>query len=228
MVVKYMSNELIRLENCSKYFKDKCIFDSMNLIIEEGEFISISGSSGDGKTTLLHLLSLFDRPDKGNYYFKNELINNESSKKLSDIRLNNFGFVFQNYNLIPGLSSIENVSIPFHYLKSFSNEEQLKKIHDLFKTFNLEHVEQQKMETLSGGEKQRVAIIRSLVLNPKIIFADEPTGNLDTENRDIVLNLFKKINREEGIAIVLVSHDQQCSSIAAKQYKITDKKVALL
>src|SRR3989344_1562138 len=182
---------LIEVKNLTKIYRDNEIetigLDSINLKIEKGEFVAITGPSGSGKSTLLQVLGCLDRPTSGNYLIEGRHLDNYSDDELAYIRNNTMGFVFQAFNLLPRLSVLENVKLPLIYsgIKEPKRTEIAQKMVDLVE---LNHRTDYLTSRLSGGQKQRVAIARALVNNPKIIFADEPTGNLDSKSGEIVLN----------------------------------------
>ena len=215
---------LIEIKDVNKSFKGRSILENINFSIFEKDFISVSGPSGSGKTTLLNILSCFEFPETGEYYYKGEKIVFKKNKHLIKT---DFGFIFQNYNLIPGYTAKENIALPFHYQNI--NNEIIEKIDGenkaLFNKLGINNIINENVENLSGGEKQRVAIGRALIKKPKIIFADEPTGNLDQENKKIVLNLLKSLNEELGIAIIIVTHDSYVSSFTKKAYYIKEKHI---
>ena len=215
---------LIEIRSISKSFRSCLILENINFSIFDKDLISISGPSGIGKSTLLNILSCFESPDKGEYYYKGERIDFKKSRRLIK---ENFGFIFQNFNLIPGYTAKENVILPFHYLDI--DEEKIKKIEieseSIFNKLGINSILNEYVENLSGGEKQRVSIARALIKKPKIIFADEPTGNLDQDNKKHVLDLLRKLNDEFGIAVLIVTHDTVVSSFTRKNYYIKEKHI---
>ena len=215
---------IIEIKNVFKSFKGRSILEDVNFSISEKDLISITGPSGIGKSTLLNILSCFEYPDSGSYLFNGEKINVKKSQHL--IR-DYFAFVFQNYHLIPGYTARENVAMTFHYKELTNTEiEDLDlKVEQLFDKLGILNIIDENIENLSGGEKQRVAIARGLIKKPKIIFADEPTGNLDQENKKQVLDILKKLNNEMDIAIIIVTHDSFVKTFTNQNYYIEEKHV---
>lgn len=216
-----MSNEILRLENIEKYYSgsvDKLhIIRNLNLTVEEGEFISILGRSGSGKSTLLNVIGLLDKIDGGKIF-----IDGKEVEVLSDIekdRLKNkmLGFVFQFHYLLPEFTALENVMLPA-LISDFSNKSEIeKKAMELLKSVGLEERVQHKPSQLSGGEKQRVAIARALINSPKILLADEPTGNLDEETSETIFNILKDINKNRNQTIIVVTHSKDLAQISDKK-----------
>lgn len=210
-----MSKPVLELKNCCKSF-DKDVLTNLNLTIKEGDFVSIMGKSGSGKTTLLNILTTIETMSSGEYYFDDKNINTYKTHKL---RLNQFGFIFQNYNLLENHTLSENILLPYVYTNS--NEIDKDYYNELIDKLGLRDLLNKKVVTLSGGEKQRVAIGRGIILDPKIIFADEPTGNLDEENALIILNLLKELNKE-GKTIVLITHSSDAADFATTKYLLKE------
>lgn len=216
-----MSNEILRLENIEKYYSgsvDKLhIIRNLNLTVEEGEFISILGRSGSGKSTLLNVIGLLDKIDGGKIF-----IDGKEVEVLSDIekdRLKNkmLGFVFQFHYLLPEFTALENVMLPA-LISDFSNKSEIeKRAMELLKSVGLEERVQHKPSQLSGGEKQRVAIARALINSPKILLADEPTGNLDEETSETIFNILKDINKNKNQTIIVVTHSKDLAQISDKK-----------
>ncbi|MDR3292801.1 MAG: ABC transporter ATP-binding protein [Clostridiales bacterium] len=200
-----MSNNIIELKNIVKKF-DRMILNELNLTIKNGSSTAVLGETGCGKSTLLNILSLFETFDTGEYLL-NDIDVKIQKKKYPKIRNENFGFVFQSYNLIDGLSVSENIKIPLEYSdKRDCGEESYYK--ELILKLSLSDKTESTVDTLSGGEKQRVAIARALINKPQIIFADEPTGNLDTKTKADIISLFCEINKNFGTTLFVVTHDQ--------------------
>lgn len=195
------------------------ILKNINLEIEEGEFVSIIGPSGSGKSTLMHLIGALDTPTKGHIYIRNKNIANMTEKQLAEIRNDEIGFVFQQFNLLPKTSALQNVMLPLLYAKDKKNSEQ-KAIQMLTKV-GLENKLKNTPNQLSGGQQQRVAIARALINNPKIILADEPTGNLDTKTGENIMQTLKDLNKE-GKTVIIVTHDSEIASQTKRQIKIKD------
>ena len=219
---------LIEVKNLSKIYRDNDIetigLDNINLKIDKGEFVAITGPSGSGKSTLLQVLGCLDRPTSGNYLIDGKNLEKFSDNELAHIRNNIMGFVFQAFNLLPRLSVLDNVKLPLIYsgIKEPKRTEVAQKMIDLVE---LNHRTDYLTSRLSGGQKQRVAIARALVNNPKIIFADEPTGNLDSKSGEIVLDFFQKLNKW-GHTIVIVTHETYIAQSAKRIIQINDGKIS--
>ena len=216
---------LLSAKNISKTFQGRRVLDNIDIVINNAEIVAISGPSGAGKTTLLNILSTLDKPDeskKPSLIIDNEEIFSLGKNRLANLRNQKIGFVFQFHELIPELNVLENVCLP-GWIK---NENDVKKkAEELLKYFGLEDFAYKKPLTLSGGEKQRVAIARSLVNNPKIIFADEPTGNLDSKNSKILFDLFFKLRDDYNCSVVIVTHDEKSANICDRKLLIVDGKI---
>lgn len=182
--------------------------DGINLSIERGEFVAILGTSGCGKSTLLNMLSGLERPTKGDVIVNGVKINKVSEKNMSRFRAKEMGFIFQQYNLIPALTALENVMLPLT-IQGVSKKARIKRSKDILVKLGLGKRLHNKPSQMSGGQQQRVSIARSLVSNPKIIFADEPTGNLDSKTTMEILEFMQEIVREEGKTLIMVSHDRR-------------------
>ncbi len=192
----------------------------INLKIEEGEFIAIMGPSGSGKSTLMHVLGCLDTPTSGSYFFRDREVQNLSEDELANIRNREVGFVFQTFNLLPRLKAYENVELPLLYAGEKSAVVRKKAIKALERV-GLEHRVNHRPTELSGGERQRVATARALVNNPKLILADEPTGNLDTKTGKEILELFSSLHKD-GRTLIVVTHDQEVSGYANRIVRIRD------
>ena len=194
--------------------------DSVNLNVKEGEFVSVMGPSGCGKSTLLNILGLLDNPTEGTYQFAGEEVSGSSEKERADLRKGNIGFVFQSFNLIDELTVHENIELPLLYLKTPSRErkERIDAVADRLKiAHRLKHFPQQ----LSGGQQQRVAVARAIIGDPKLILADEPTGNLDSGNGEEIMNLLTGLH-EQGATIVFVTHSEAYSEYAQRLVRLFD------
>jgi len=217
---------MISAQNISKTFNGKKVLDNVSVEVKIGEIISIVGPSGAGKTTLLHVLSTLDKPDPDD---KTKLILNEKEiTKLNDDDLSKFrntqiGFIFQFHELLPEFSAIENVCLP-GIIKGDSHFDIIKKAENLLKSLDLIHVKDQKPSELSGGEQQRIAVARALINNPNILFADEPSGNLDSKSADILHNLFFELRDKLNITIVLVTHNKELANMADRKLNLVDGK----
>lgn len=206
-----MNNFYIKLSGIKKTY-NKPVLMGIDLEINSNSFISIIGKSGSGKSTLMNILGLIESFDAGEYSFNGTIIKN--NKDYSDLRLENIGFIFQSYNLIPTLTCKENILLPTMYYGDKANDFQL-----ITRQLDIEHLMDTSVNVLSGGEKQRVAIARALILNPQIIIADEPTGNLDEENKKIVLELLKKVH-SKGCAVVIITHDLSVAECTEKIFEL--------
>lgn len=216
---------LLSAKNISKTFQGRRVLDNIDIEINNAEIVAISGPSGAGKTTLLNILSTLDKPDESNkssLIIDNEEIFSLGKNGLANLRNQKIGFVFQFHELIPELSVLENVCLPGWIKK---DNDVKKKAEELLKYFGLEAFTNKKPLTLSGGERQRVAIARSLVNNPKIIFADEPTGNLDSKNSKILFDLFFKLRDDYNCSVVIVTHDEKSANICDRKLLIVDGKI---
>lgn len=201
------------------------VVQDANFTVNEGEFVAIMGPSGSGKSTLLGLAAGLDRPDKGEIVLNSEIISSMGEDDLSEVRSRNVGFVFQNFQLLPNLTSIENVSIPL-MISSKSPEREIKqKAMRLLEMVSMEHRANHFPQQLSGGEEQRIAIARSFINDPKILFADEPTANLDTKNGKMVMDLLIDLNREKGSTLIVVTHDQSVAKLADRILEMKDGKI---
>ncbi len=196
------------------------VLKNINLSVEEGEYIAIMGPSGSGKSTLMNIIGCIDTPTSGEYYLDGEMINNYKDKDLSQVRNKKIGFVFQNFNLLPRLTAMDNVALPLQYAKV--NKKQRKEMCTRVLTMvDLGDRMSFKPTQLSGGQKQRVAIARAMVNNPRILLADEPTGALDSKSGKQVMDLFDRLH-EEGVTIIMITHADDIASRAKRVIKIID------
>lgn len=193
-------------ELCKTYDGKKCILKDVNVEIGKGEFVQIIGKSGSGKSTLLNLIGLLDNKYEGIIRINNIDVSKLSDIKVSQIRSKNIGFIFQAYNLINYMTALENIQLPFLYSQRSFTKNDMKRILDLVDEFGIKDIINTPIQYLSGGEKQRVSIVRSLVLEPGIILADEPTGNLDRDNGGLVFDVLKNMSKN-GKTVVLVTHN---------------------
>jgi len=220
---------ILKLENVTKIYKTKVeeikILNNINFEINESDLISIQGKSGSGKTTLLNILGLLDSDFNGNIYIDDK---NIKSLSKTEIRAKNIGFVFQFHYLLPEFTALENVMLPGLEKKENSRFEIKNRAIELLELVGLKDRLHHYPSELSGGEKQRVAIARALINNPKIILADEPTGNLDEHNSKNINELFLKINKEKKQSIVIVTHSKELADIAKIKYKVEDYNLVLL
>lgn len=224
-----MSNELlIKLENISKEYKTNTkvikVLNDVNAKFYSGKFYAIMGHSGSGKSTLVNILALIDNFDSGSYYLYNLNIKDFNDEKLSNLRMNNIGFIFQEINLIPTLKAYENVMVPMLINKKIKSNERKELALKLLKEVGLEDRIDHFPKELSGGEQQRVAIARALANDPNIIIADEPTGNLDEKTESEIFELLKKLS-VKGRCIIMVSHSEYVKKYADEVLKIENGKL---
>lgn len=210
---------LIEIRGLKKYYKlggnvIKAL-DGIDLDIEKGEFVALLGTSGSGKSTLLNMLAGLERPTKGTIKYGNISLTDLNEEQITKFRNLNIGFVFQSYNLLPYLSAWENVSLPLSF-KGLGKEERKKEAYKILKQVGLADRMDNRPNELSGGQQQRVSIARAFVGRPKIIFADEPTGNLDTKTSFEVMKLIKNITRENKQTFIMVTHDDEMTEFADK------------
>lgn len=216
-----MSKEILRLENIEKYYSgsvDKLhIIRNLNLSVEEGEFISILGRSGSGKSTLLNVIGLLDKIDGGKIFIDGKEVDVLSDLEKDRLKNKMLGFVFQFHYLLPEFTALENVMLPA-LIDDFSNKSEIeKRAMELLKSVGLEERVHHKPSQLSGGEKQRVAIARALINSPKILLADEPTGNLDEETSETIFNILRDINKNRKQTIIVVTHSKDLAQISDKK-----------
>src|SRR6266511_1690851 len=219
---------LVELRNVSKIYhlggEEIRALDDVSLDIAEGEFISIIGPSGSGKSTLMHILGCLDSPTRGTIKLDGTMIQDASKQELARIRNEKIGFVFQFFNLLPKLSVLQNVELPMIY-SGISGRERRDRSMAALQLVGLENRSKHRPMQLSGGQQQRVAIARALVNHPKLVFADEPTGNLDSHTGEAILSLFRKLSTE-GRTIVLVTHDPEIAAVTPRRIEIRDGKIA--
>jgi lipoprotein-releasing system ATP-binding protein len=221
---------VLSTKNINKYFKKPVLFHvlkDINFQVHKGEFASIMGKSGCGKSTLLYILSTMDTDYQGELFINNQLITGQNKNHLSYIRNKHIGFVFQFHYLLAEFSVLENVMLPARKLA----EKSLKEIeHDAIqklKMLHIEHLAKKRASRISGGEKQRVAIARALINNPSIIMGDEPTGNLDSYNAENVFNIFKQLSDEEGLSLLVVTHDLDFANKTDRIIQMADGKIIM-
>src|SRR3954462_3917055 len=219
---------LVELRNVSKIYhlggEEIRALDDVSLDIEAGEFISIIGPSGSGKSTLMHILGCLDSPSKGTINLDDTMIHDASAAQLARIRNQKIGFVFQFFNLLPKLNVLQNVELPMIY-SGISSKQRKERARAALDAVDLSNRSKHRPSQLSGGQQQRVAIARALVNDPRIVFADEPTGNLDSYTGEAILELFRKLS-QQGRTIVLVTHDPEISAVTPRRIEIRDGKIA--
>ncbi|MFC1515245.1 ABC transporter ATP-binding protein [Thermodesulfobacteriota bacterium] len=195
--------------------------DGIDLQVEEGEIVAISGASGSGKSTLMHILGCLDRPDSGTYVLSGEDVSTLSPDRLAEIRNRKIGFIFQNFNLLPRMNALENVELPLLYA---GTSEARDRAEEALRVVNLEDRMHHEPAQLSGGQRQRVAIARAIVTDPAIILADEPTGNIDTQTGEEIMAIFKKLNAQ-GRTFIIVTHDPDIAAHCKRQVRIRDGRI---
>ncbi len=193
---------------------------SISLSIKQNEYVALMGPSGSGKSTLMNIIGCLDTPTSGEYFLENENVSNLSGSELAHVRNKKIGFVFQTFNLLPRLSSLDNVALPLIYA-GLSKSKRLEMAEKALATVGLQERMHHKPNELSGGQRQRVAIARAIVNNPSIILADEPTGNLDTKTSIEIMNIFKNIH-EAGNTVILVTHEPDISEYARRVIRLRD------
>lgn len=193
----------------------------VSLKMYEGEFVCVMGPSGAGKSTFINTLSTIDMPTKGEVYINGTEIRQMSERQIGKFRYENLGFIFQEFNLLDSLTIFENIAVPLT-LANIKKEDITQRVNNIAKKLGVEMTLEKFPSECSGGQRQRVAICRALVTNPKIIIADEPTGNLDSKNSHEILSLFKELNEKEGVSILMVTHDAKIASYSTKLLYIKD------
>ncbi len=218
---------MIKVTNLCKVFRTEEIettaLDNVSFEISDGEFVAVMGPSGCGKSTLLNILGLLDNPTSGSYELLGQEVSRLREKDRTRFRKGNIGFVFQSFNLIDELNVFENVELPLRYL-NISASERKQRVNDILKRMNISHRAKHFPQQLSGGQQQRVAIARAVISNPKLILADEPTGNLDSKNGKEVMDLLSELNRE-GTTIVMVTHSQKDAAVAQRTIDLFDGRI---
>ncbi len=218
---------MLKIKNLTKlYTTDEVETTALNEItleIQEGEFVAVMGPSGCGKSTLLNILGLLDNPSDGEYFFGEHEVSKFSERQRARLRKGSIGFVFQSFNLIDELTVFENVELPLLYLKVPSSDRK-KRVEEVLERMNIMHRRNHFPQQLSGGQQQRVAVARAIVANPKLILADEPTGNLDSTNGEEVMKLLSQLN-EEGTTIVMVTHSPYDANYAHRIVNLFDGKI---
>jgi len=218
---------MIKTVNLTKVFRtDEVETTALNQVsfeVKEGEFVAVMGPSGCGKSTLLNILGLLDNPTDGDYYFLGNEVSNFSEKQRASLRKHNIGFVFQNFNLIDELNVFENVELPLIYL-GYKASERREKVEAALEQMQIIHRKKHFPLQLSGGQQQRVAVARAVVANPKLILADEPTGNLDSAHGEEVMNLLEQLNKN-GTTIIMVTHSQRDAEYSHRIVRLFDGQI---
>ncbi len=220
---------MIRLENVNKYFykgepREVHALCDINLMIEEGEFSLLSGPSGCGKTTLLNAIGALDSIDSGKIYLDEKEISSLDEDERTRLRLNDMGFVFQAYNLVPVLNVEENIGFVMR-LRGFSDEEIQQRVVEVATMLEIDNKLKSLPNALSGGQQQRVAVARAVAPKPKIILADEPTANLDSQNSKALMDMMRDLNEKEGVSILFASHDEYVFESVRRVIKLSDGKI---
>ena len=220
---------MIKTVNLSKIFRTESVqttaLNEVNLEINQGEFVAIMGPSGCGKSTLLNMIGLLDNPTSGELWFLGREVSRYSENNRTDLRNGNLGFVFQSFNLIDELTVFENVELPLLYA-GVSARERVRRVNESLERMQIAHRTEHYPQQLSGGQQQRVAIARAIVTNPRIILADEPTGNLDSKSGGEVMELLQNVWKKMGKALVVITHDSRIARMADRQFQIVDGVLA--
>ncbi|HML36645.1 MAG TPA: ABC transporter ATP-binding protein [Bacillota bacterium] len=223
-----VTDEIIKLEGLSKIYDTGEIqvmaLKSIDLTVHKGEFIAIMGASGSGKSTLMNIIGCLDRPSEGRYFLEGVDIMEKSDNELSAVRNKKIGFVFQSFNLIPRTSALKNVELPMVYGR-IGSEERRKRAEELLRGVGLGDRGHHMPSELSGGQKQRVAIARALANTPQIILADEPTGNLDSQSSVEIMDIFTKLNREDGNTVIIVTHERDIAEFTDRIITFRDGNI---
>lgn len=214
---------MMQIKNITKAYGQVEVLKGIDLEIKEGELISIVGESGAGKTTLLQILGTLEKPDSGSYFFEQQQPFSLTSNQLSKFRNEYIGFVFQFHQLLPEFTALENVILPA-LIKGEDPASAKKRAKELFSFLSLNNRDEHKPSALSGGEQQRVAVARALINSPKVVLADEPSGNLDTKNSEELHQLFFRLREEFGQTFVIVTHNEQLANISDRKLEIADGK----
>lgn len=219
---------MIRLEGISKSylhgFNRTFILRNINMQIDEGEFVSIMGPSGSGKSTLLHILGMLDEPSSGDYNFLDQPVHRISERKRTDLHRQYIGFVFQAYHLIDDLTVYENLETPLLY-KKVKSAQRKSMVAEMLDRFNMVAKADLFPSQLSGGQQQLVGVARALIMQPKLILADEPTGNLHTSQGEVVMDWFRRLNKEDGVTIIQVTHSDHWASYGDRIIEIEDGRI---
>jgi putative ABC transport system ATP-binding protein len=216
---------IIEIKNITRSFVDgdttTQVLKGIDLTVNKGEFVAIMGRSGAGKSTLLYQVSLLDTPTTGSIRLDGRLVDDLSNSEKTKFRLRELGYVFQDYSLLPELTASENIMVPL-LMQGMSKATARKRAEEVLTSVNLVHRKDNLPSELSGGEQQRVSIARAVTHKPKIVFADEPTANLDSYSSRLVMDIFKKLNKEDGLTIVMVTHEEEFGKLADRIIKLSD------
>jgi lipoprotein-releasing system ATP-binding protein len=216
---------ILRAKNIQKHYGELKVLDGIDFQLDAAKICAIVGPSGAGKSTLLHILGTLDQADGGELYFNNEDISQIKGSKLSNFRNSAIGFIFQFHNLLPEFTAEENILIPA-YISKKDEKQSLERAQELMKILGIEQRALHKPAQLSGGEQQRVAVARALMNNPSIVFADEPSGNLDSKNAEELHSLFLKLRDELGQAFVIVTHNEELANMADRKLVMVDGQIS--
>lgn len=216
---------MIRIENLTKSFGDLQVLKGVSLEVKRGEVISIVGQSGAGKTTLLQLIGTLDKPDSGNIYFEGEELSRMNSKRLATFRNRHIGFVFQFHQLLPEFTALENIIIPA-LIAGRDRKDAEKEAMELLRLMKLEDRASHKPAEMSGGENQRIAVARALINHPDVILADEPSGSLDSKNKEELHKLFFDLRDKFGQTFIIVTHDEALASFTDRTIRMVDGTIA--
>lgn len=218
---------MIKTINLSKLYQtdevETISLDKINLTVREGEFLAVMGPSGCGKSTLLNILGLIDNPSNGEFYFLDKEVSNYNERQRAELRKNNIGFIFQSFNLIDELTVRENIELPLLYQKTSSSQRK-KMADEVMEKLQIAHRAKHFPQQLSGGQQQRVAVARAVITKPKLILADEPTGNLDSKNGDEVMDIIKSLNAT-GTTVIMVTHSPEHAQQAERTVNLFDGKL---
>jgi putative ABC transport system ATP-binding protein len=219
---------MIRLENIHRYFQvgEQTVhaLNNISLSINKGEYVSVMGPSGSGKSTLLNVIALLDKPSSGRYLLNDQDVTQRSDDELAKVRRENIGFVFQFFHLIPRLSAAENIEMPM-ILAGVAAKERKLRVTQALSSVNLQDRSSHRPDQLSGGQLQRVAIARAMIMQPEILLADEPTGNLDSKSGKEIIELLENLNHQ-GVTLMIITHDQTLGDRAQRQIRIVDGQIA--
>lgn len=222
--------EIVRLEHISKSFYlegglEVPVLHDINLTIHKGDMIAILGQSGSGKSTLMNIIGGLDIATSGDYYFTGRHVNEMSPDELAEMRSTAIAFIFQSFHLLPGKTVYQNVALPLIYQQTFDGDYDEYVTHALKRAALEEEQWHKKPNQLSGGQRQRVAIARALVARPELLLADEPTGNLDSKTGDMIVNALQYLNKEHGMTVIIVTHDESLAEIVHKVIRIKDGRI---